>query len=362
MPRRYSDLLDDRLDARIGLTNRSIRAKSVKQIESYWYSRSFVVLLLLPLSWIYHLVAATRKWAYRIGLLKVHTITVPVIIVGNINVGGTGKSPLVIWLVEYLKKEGFLPGVISRGYGGQARIWPQQVVPGSDARAVGEEAIMISRRCNVPMAVGPDRVAAAKSLLKYTDCNIIVADDGMQHYALGRDIEVAVVDGVRRFGNGYFLPAGPLRESKARLSEVDLIVVNGTAGPGEYQMKLVNNQVINCRDESIQKNFNDFKNSEVHAIAGIGNPKRFFSDLKKAGLTVIEHPFRDHYFFNADDISYNDEKQVLMTEKDAVKCKSIAQSQHWYVPVDAKLDERFGPKLLMLLDKAIRKKEKTARG
>jgi len=326
----------------------------VKPLDNYWYSKSIIVLLLLPLSWVFQLIVAIRRWAFRVGLLKTSKLPVPVIVVGNINVGGTGKSPLVIWLAEFLKDSGYMPGIISRGYGGNSDMWPQQVVEGSDPRAVGEEAVMISQRTRCPMAVGPDRVAAARSLLKYTDCDVIISDDGLQHYSLGRDIEIVVIDGVRRFGNGHFLPAGPLRESRKRLATVDLLVVNGTAGPREFQMKLVNNKVYNCKDNTISEDFQAFVTEEIHAVAAIGNPKRFFTDLRKKGLKIIEHPFRDHYFFSPGDISYNDGKSVLMTEKDAIKCKSIAGPQHWYVPVDAQLDERFGQRLLRLLERKVK--------
>jgi len=326
----------------------------VKQLDNYWYSKSIIVLLLLPLSWVFHLIVLIRHWGFRVGLRKTHKLPVPIIVVGNINVGGTGKSPLVIWLADFLKKSGYMPGIISRGYGGHSDIWPQQVVEGSDPRAVGEEAIMISQRTRCPMAVGPDRVAAARSLLKYTDCDVIISDDGLQHYSLGRDIEIVVIDGVRRFGNGHFLPAGPLRESRNRLKSVDLLVVNGTAGPREFQMALVNNRVYNCLNTTESRDFPEFVGEEIHAVAAIGNPKRFFADLKKKGLEIIEHPFRDHYFFSREDISYNDGKPVLMTEKDAIKCKSIAGPQHWYVPVDAHLDERFGQRILRLLERKVK--------
>lgn len=328
----------------------------MKQLDTYWYSRSFIVLLLLPLSWLFRLITLFRRWLYQLGLLKTHRIPVPVIVVGNINVGGTGKSPLVIWLAQFLKEAGYLPGIISRGYGGKSDVWPQQVLEDSDVEAVGEEAVMISQRSQCPMAVGPDRVAAARSLLKYTDCDVIISDDGLQHYSLGRDLEIVVIDGIRRFGNGHFLPAGPLRESRTRLNKVDLIVVNGTAGPKEYQMKLISGKVQNCKDSSISCDLSDFNQQEVHGVAAIGHPKRFFNDLIKSGLKVVEHPFRDHYFFKLEDISYNDTKAVLMTEKDAVKCKSFAQAHHWFVPVDAKLDDRFGQRLLALLVKAVDRK------
>jgi len=326
----------------------------VKQLDAYWYSKSFIVLLLLPLSWLFRIISILRRVLYKAGLFKTHQIAVPVIIVGNINVGGTGKSPLVIWLAEFLKESGYLPGIISRGYGGSSEIWPQQIVEGSNAEAVGEEAIMISRRSRCPMAVGPDCVAAARSLLQYTDCDVIISDDGLQHYSLGRDIEIIVIDGVRRFGNGYFLPAGPLRESKERLKEVDLVVTNGTAGPNEFQMKLVNDKVLNCKDSTISREFSDFKSKEVHAVAAIGHPKRFFNELKTMGINVIEHAFRDHYFFKAKDIRYNDGKDVLMTEKDAVKCKSFAEPHHWFVPINAEMDEKFGQRLLALLERKVK--------
>ena len=210
---------------------------------------------------------------------------------------------------------------------------------------------MLAQRCHAPMAVAPDRVAAGRALLEHADCDIIISDDGMQHYALGRDVEIAVVDGVRRFGNGYCLPAGPLREPLRRLAQVDLVVSNGTAGPREYAMSLQPGALRNLRLEGRSKPLEQLAGQQVHAIAGIGHPARFFTLLAKQGLQVIEHPFADHHPYRAADIHFDDELPVLMTEKDAVKCRAFATERHWYLPVDARLDERAGHILLRRLGK-----------
>lgn len=274
---------------------------------------------------------------------------VPVIIVGNISVGGTGKTPLVTWLIDVLRKNGYTPGIVSRGYGGQATHWPQQVRMDSDARTVGDEAILLSRRCACPMAVGPDRATAADALLAHTDCDIIVADDGLQHYALGRDVEIAVVDGVRRFGNQHCLPAGPLREPLGRMDSVDIVVTNGVPGVREYRMDLIPGSLRHLKFTDKRKSLESFAGKTVHAIAGIGNPDRFFQQLEAQGITVIEHPFPDHHPFVHDDIYFEDDLPVLMTEKDAVKCEEFAGDHHWVLPVDAKLDNRIIPLILRLI-------------
>lgn len=317
-------------------------------LEHSWYNKSPLTLALLPLSWLFCAVAVIRRFAYQSGLLKIHRLSVPVIVVGNISVGGTGKTPLVTWLVDLLKQQGYRPGIISRGYGGGANHWPQQVRPDSDPRMVGDEAILLARRCACPMAVGPDRVAAANALLTYHDCDIIVSDDGMQHYALGRDVEIAVVDGVRRFGNGHCLPAGPLREPHSRLQQVQMVVANGVAGPREFAMRLVPASAWNLREPQRKRGLDSFRGQKVHAVAGIGFPPRFFRQLTEQGVEVIEHPFPDHHPFSKSDIRFDDDLPVLMTEKDAVKCREFASEHHWCLPVDAQLDER-APQLLLRL-------------
>ena len=320
----------------------------MKRLDYYWYNKGVITLLLMPLSWLFCFVAIIRRQLYRFGVFKVHHLPVPVIIVGNISVGGTGKTPLVTWLVEVLRDNGYTPGIVSRGYGGQARHWPQQVRMDSDPRMVGDEAVLLSQRCACPMAVGPDRVEAAEALLKHTDCDIIVADDGMQHYALGRDAEIAVVDGVRRFGNQHCLPAGPLREPLSRLESVDAVVTNGVPGVREYRMDLIPGTLRNLHADK-RASLDSFAGQTVHAVAGIGNPDRFFKQLESHDITVIEHAFADHHPFSHEDIIFDDELPVLMTEKDAVKCSEFATVQHWCVPVDAKMDERIIPLILRLI-------------
>jgi tetraacyldisaccharide 4'-kinase len=321
----------------------------VKRLDYYWYNKSFITLVLLPVSWLFCFVAITRRLFYRVGLLKVHHLPVPVIIVGNISVGGTGKTPLVTWLIDVLRREGYTPGIVSRGYGGQATHWPQQVRIDSDPRMVGDEAVLLSRRCTCPMAVGPNRAEAAEALLAHTDCDIIVADDGLQHYALGRDMEIAVVDGVRRFGNQHCLPAGPLREPLGRLASVDAVVTNGVPGVREYRMDLIPGALRNLQSADKKTSLQSFAGKTVHAVAGIGHPARFFHQLEAQGITVIEHAFPDHHPFTQDDIIFDDDLPVLMTEKDAVKCQEFSDERHWCVPVDAKLDERIIPLILRLI-------------
>lgn len=321
----------------------------MKPLDHYWYGRHPLMALLSPLTCLFRGVVWTRRHAYRSGLRKTQRLPVPVIVVGNITVGGTGKTPLVAWLAEFLSQAGYAPGIVLRGYGGKARSWPQQVRPDSDPVVVGDEAVLLARHTHCPMVVGPDRAAAARALLEHTNCNLIIADDGLQHYGLARDIEIVVVDGVRRFGNGRCLPAGPLREPLARLKEVDMIVTNGLAGRLEYPMKMVGNKACRLDDPSVEKALSQFAGQTVHAVAGIANPARFFESLRKAGLRIVEHAFPDHHAFRPEDVSFNDAAPVLMTEKDAVKCRRFARDYDWYVPVAAQPDPRVGEKILTLL-------------
>ncbi|MDD5320016.1 MAG: tetraacyldisaccharide 4'-kinase [Methylococcales bacterium] len=312
-----------------------------------WYKDPFIGVWLSPLGFLFSDAVKFRKFLYRHGILKTHTLPVPVIVVGNITVGGTGKTPLIIWLAQFLKDSGYRPGIISRGYGGQSESWPQMVAAKSDAKNVGDEALLIAKQTGCPMAVGPLRVETATLLLKKSDCNIILSDDGLQHYALNRDIEIAVIDGERRFGNGYCLPAGPLREPIERLQSVDLIIVNGEKSEDdEFAMQLTGDTALNLVTGE-QKPLQEFNN--CHALAGIGNPERFFKLLASAGLTCITHSFPDHYQFQRHDIEFGDNKSVLMTEKDAVKCAPFAGKQHWYLPVKAVPEPGFAEQLLNLL-------------
>ncbi|MCG8426290.1 MAG: tetraacyldisaccharide 4'-kinase [Chromatiales bacterium] len=312
----------------------------MKKLDAIWAGLTPVTLLLLPLSFLFCAIAWLRRRFYRFGLLKQHKLSVPVIVVGNISVGGTGKTPLVIWLVEKLQQLGFQPGIVSRGYGGKAEHWPQPVTLESDPANIGDEPALLAHRTGVPLWVGPDRVAAAKALLATHDCDLIVTDDGLQHYALGRDMEIVVVDAERRFGNGFCLPAGPLRERPSRLREVDLVVSNGRVESDSdwCQMSIQPSMLVNLADIGQRCEAGRFAGQTVHAFAGIGYPKRFFDTLRDLGMDVIEHPFPDHHHYSAEDFSRLDDEIVLMTEKDAVKCASFAQANHWYLTIDVVLD------------------------
>ncbi|MEO5573999.1 MAG: tetraacyldisaccharide 4'-kinase [Gammaproteobacteria bacterium] len=326
----------------------------IKNLSRYWYDKNFVALALLPLSWLFRLLAMLRRAAYKQGLLKVWQAPMPIIVVGNITVGGSGKTPLVIWLAEFLKHNGRLPGIISRGYGGTANSFPQQVYANSDPYVVGDEPVLMAQRTGCPIVIDPDRARAARALIDR--CDVLISDDGLQHHALGRTVEIAVIDAVRVFGNGYCLPAGPLREPPGRLRSVDFVVSNGALRATQLQvsidiivMNLVGHAIINLRDDTLARSPKDFKTGAVHAVAGIGNPKRFFAYLRSLGLEIIEHAFPDHHRFVREDLYFGDDLATIMTEKDAVKCRNFAQPKHWYLPVEAKLGENFGERLLGLL-------------
>lgn len=306
-----------------------------------WYGTKpgsrILAMLLLPLSWCFCLVAGLRRQAYRRGLLKTRSHPIPVIVVGNISVGGTGKTPLVIWLNAYLQDKGWRPGIVCRGYGGRARDWPVLVEAGSDPDQVGDEAVMLARRCPCPVVAGPDRSAAIDLLIEH-GCNIAVSDDGLQHYALSRSLEIAIVDGRRQFGNGHCLPAGPLREPLSRLDSVDLLITHDGRGDMRPNMKLLVSHVHRLGKPEETCSLAAFTGRSVHAVAGIGHPQRFFDQLRSQGILVTEHPFADHYRYREKDLRKLEHKVVLMTEKDAVKCSAIADwAQVWYVEVEAQL-------------------------
>lgn len=319
-------------------------------LQDSWYRKDLLARVLWPVSMLFRLLSALRRMMFRLNILKTTHLDVPVIVVGNITVGGSGKTPLVAWLVDMLRGNGYRPGIIARGYKGKASTWPQQVRPDSDPWMVGDEPVLLARTCQCPVAVGPDRVASAQALLDHSDCNIIVSDDGLQHYALGRDIEIAVIDGIRRFGNGWCLPAGPLREPVKRLSSVDYIVCNGLPARGEYGMHLHGDEAVNLSSGE-SRPFSAFAGSPVHAVAGIGNPERFFQMLRKAGLDVMEHPFPDHYYYKPEDLAWEDGSPILVTSKDAVKCYRFQDDRLWSVPVTAEVDEHLATLLTRQLNK-----------
>ncbi|MEO7066025.1 MAG: tetraacyldisaccharide 4'-kinase [Rhodanobacter sp.] len=307
-------------------------------LQLAWYGKGRVPWWTWPLAALYGVVIRLRTQLYRGGWLRRVTLPVPVVVIGNLTVGGTGKTPLTIALVAELSARGYRPGVVSRGYGGRQR-GPMLLTDVADPTLVGDEPCLI-RASGVPVAVGRDRAAAARLLLD-VDCNVVVADDGLQHYALARDVEICVIDGVRRFGNGGLLPVGPLREPLRRLARVNFRVCNGgTAEAGEYAMRLDGGIAVSLGGGS-QQSLASFNGQRVHGVAAIGNPQRFFDSLRAVGMEVIEHAFADHHAFAATDLDFDDELSVLMTDKDAVKCQRFARADWWRVPVQAQLSEAF---------------------
>ena len=319
------------------------------RIEAVWYDRHPLTALLVPLSWIYRLALACRKAMYAVGVLPVRRLAVPVIVVGNLTVGGTGKTPLVIWLARYLQSLAYKPGIVSRGYAGTPEKRPRRVEPGSDPGLVGDEPVLLAQRTGCPVMVAPDRVKAAQELLQQTDCDILLSDDGLQHTSLGRDIEIVVIDGARRFGNRHCLPAGPLREPLTRLNSVDLIVAGGKAAAGEFLMEYTG-MTVKSLDGRQERELSHFRQETVHAVAAIGNPERFFPLLRHYGINIEQHVFPDHYGFRQSDLEFSDSGAILMTEKDAVKCRHFALENAWYVPIDVKLPETFVRKIRLLLE------------
>jgi len=318
-------------------------------LETRWQGRSPLITLLRPLGWVYCLLSSMRNRLYDLRVLTSVRIPVAVIVVGNITVGGTGKTPLVAWLSLLLQRSGYHPGIISRGYRGRARNWPRGVTPDSDPGEVGDEPVLLARRAACPVMVAPDRVAAAHALLAAHHCDIVISDDGLQHRRLGRDIEIVVIDGERRFGNGLCLPAGPLREPMSRLRCVHARVTQGTPQEGETGMTFRDEGLHNLVTLEVRATRDFVGETVIHAVAGIGNPGRFFAYLRSIGLRLHEHPFPDHHRFCARDLHFGDTAPVIMTEKDAVKCVRFARSNHWYLAIEARPDPEFGALILNLL-------------
>ena len=321
-------------------------------LQREWTRTSGWQLLLRPVSWLFRLVSALRRMAYRSGLLKTQRLPVPVVVVGNISVGGTGKTPLVIWLAQQLQAAGLHPGIISRGYRGKHAL-PIPVTGHSNPAEVGDEPVMLAERTQLPVFVGRDRAAAGLALLQvHPECGVIISDDGLQHYRLGRDAEIAVVDGARRFGNDQLLPAGPLREPVTRLDRVDAVVCNGeTADEDVFLMQLQAGVFRNLLDPGKTATAADFAGKKLLAIAGIGHPPRFFAQLEKMGLAIATRAFPDHHAYAPGDLPSGDADAILMTEKDAVKCRAFAQPEWWYLEVEAQLDHALLERVLNKLRK-----------
>ena len=339
---------------------RALERRVTAWAERVWYARHPSGVLLAPLGWVYCAAASLRKRAPGTGWVRRMRLPVPVVVVGNLTVGGTGKTPLVVWLAGTLRADGLRPGVLARGYRGKAKDWPRIVSPDSDPAQVGDEPVLLARRTGCPVVAGPDRVAAARRLLETGSCDLVLCDDGLQDLSLAHDVEIVVLDGARRLGNGRCLPAGPLRESARRLAEVDLVVCRGEARTGELGMAYQAGVPRNVDDEAQERGFAEFRGRAVHAVAGVGNPEGFFGLLRGEGLSVVEHRFPDHHAFGPGDLDFGDGLPVIMTEKDAVKCRGLAPGRAWYVPVEAVLEEAFSGRLRSLLARGGERGQETA--
>lgn len=318
-------------------------------LQHHWYHTTRLQWILVPVSMIFRALVAIRRVMYRDGALTSYRLLQPVIVVGNISVGGTGKTPLTLVLAQQLVDRGWHPLIISRGYGGTSRR-PRYVGATSDAQQVGDEPLLMARRNICPVWIGKDRVATAHAALQaHPQCDVVLCDDGLQHYRLQRDFEIAVVDVERGFGNGRMLPAGPLREPVSRLETVDAAVMNGgDSAEGLYAMRLCGDVFYNLLDPTRQATPADFQKMNNHAVAGIGHPQRFFQHLESLGISFTPHAFPDHHPYSATELAYKDCDAILLTEKDAVKCTAFADARYWMLRVDARIDPA-------LIDKILRK-------
>jgi tetraacyldisaccharide 4'-kinase len=310
------------------------------RLERVWYGDAPVPGVLAALVPVYRVLRALHLAPYRHGVRSARRLGVPVVVVGNLTAGGSGKTPLVIALVEALRQQGRRPGVVSRGHGGSER-GPLLLDDVADPKRVGDEPCLIRRRTGAPVAVGRDRSRAA-ALLVERGVDVVIADDGLQNPSLARDLEICVIDGQRRFGNGLLLPAGPLREPLERLQHIALKVCNGGAPQsGEIPMRLVGETAVAVARSAATRPLAAFAGQQVNAVAAIGNPGRFFAGLRAHGIAIVPHAFPDHHPLSAADLAFGDGLPVLMTEKDAVKCTPFATDAHWCVPVRAELPAAF---------------------
>ena len=320
-------------------------------LQQHWNTKTKLHLILYPISLVFRALVALRRDLYLSSFLASHQLLLPVIVVGNISVGGTGKTPLTLALAKQLIERGWHPLIVSRGYGGAIRN-PQPVNKSNPAAQVGDEPLLMAQRDICPVWVGADRVATAQAALQaHPQCDIVLCDDGLQHYRLQRDVEIAVIDAERGFGNGRMLPAGPLREPVSRLETVDAVVVNGTGtSADQFSMQLTGDIFYNLLDPGRTATPADFNKPNIHAVAGIGHPQRFFQHLEKLGISFTPHAFSDHHPYQAIDLTFSDCDAILLTEKDAVKCTAFADARYWVLPVDAQVDPALMDLILRKID------------
>lgn len=310
-------------------------------MSSIWYRRGWhpLTILLLPWAFLFGLVVQIRRWLYRSNVLKTQVMPVPVLVVGNITVGGTGKTPFVIELAKWLQSQGYRPGIVSRGIGGKKHYQPYWVHAIDSPRLVGDEAILLAKNTQCPVVISIDRVAAVDELIKHSKCNVVISDDGLQHYRLHRDIEIAIIDGVRQLGNACLLPAGPLREHASRLQSVDFVVTHHEVQHDDiHTFHLQPEELVSVLYPEKTISLSALGREKIHAVAGIGNTQRFFAALRRLGFDIITHAFPDHHAYQAHELNFADHLQVVMTEKDAVKCHSFVNEQYWYLRVTAKIN------------------------
>ena len=335
------------------MTDRKQRVE--RGLQAVWYGGSPLKWLLYPLGLAFRIAAVLRRGLYARGIFRVETLPVPVIVIGNLTVGGTGKTPITAWLARRLVERDYRVGIVCRGYRGRADTWPQAVSPDSDPRLVGDEAVLLATRSGCPVVAGPDRVAAARALCDHGPVDVILSDDGMQHYALGRVLEIVVVDGTRGLGNGLCLPAGPLREPAERLNESDILIVNeGDWGHSGVLRSTVESPYVYELASGAERRLEDFRGQSVHAVAGIGHPQRFFALLERHGIVVVPRPLADHADIEAGDLEFDDADPVFVTEKDAVKCASFASRGVWCVVVEPAFAERDAERLMRLVTRVLR--------
>ncbi len=322
------------------------------KVRQRWYGGGQVGFAAKIAAKFFGLVIALRRKLYALGLLKSHQLKVPVIVIGNITAGGGGKTPMVIWLAEKLKQQGYKPGIISRGYGGKRKVEPMFVTANANPAATGDEPLLMAKKTKLPVMVGKDRVKAGKSLIQHYSVNVIITDDGLQHYALKRDAEIVMLDAKWRTGNHLLIPAGPLREPLERLNDVDLVVFKGYVEQ-QHHYDFAIGGIHQLNHPGITKDINEFRNQKVVAMAGIANPDSFFSMLSAAGMAIVKQPLPDHHEMTVADFEMHQEVMVLITEKDAVKCEDMQLDNVWVVKMQVVIPEKTTAAIEQLIQRVI---------